>query len=364
MSVVHVIGQLNVGGAERHFVSLLNAMTGVERSAVFVSELQPGTTLHHALDASVGQHTARVRRRSLPVGIWRLARLFRRLRADVVHTHMYWPNLCAVPAARLAGVPVVITTEHGENRWKKAHHRFLERRVISPLTDRRFCVSEDILKARRARDGVPAEKLELCPNGTAVPDEAAVGSNSQVPVIGTVGRAVAEKDHGNLLEAVRILSEAGRRLRVCVVGDGPCLAELKQRVANAGLTSAFEFPGMVMDVDVWYRRFDLFVLSSRQEGQPVALLEAMALGLPCVATDVGAIGATMKQGKEGTVVPPQDAAALAAGIAGLLDDDRLRRAQGEAARERVRRDFSIEAVARRHLECYREALAARRRSAS
>ena len=119
---------------------------------------------------------------------------------------------------------------------------------------------------------------------------------------------------------------------------------------------------MVEDDERWYREFDVFVLSSRQEGQPVALLEAMAIGLPCVATDVGAIATTLESEREGTVVQPGSATALADGLQRYLESLPLRAAHGRAARERVRREFSIEAVAARHLEEYRQVLANKRQS--
>jgi glycosyltransferase involved in cell wall biosynthesis len=193
-----------------------------------------------------------------------------------------------------------------------------------------------------------------------VPAEPVAALERATLTVGTVGRVVPEKDHGNLIAAVRQLKDRGCSLRVVVVGDGPELDDVKVRVDQVGLAGVFEFPGLVEDVERWYRELDVFVLSSRQEGQPVALLEAMAIGLPCVATDVGAIAATLESGREGTVVEPGSPTALAEGILGYLESLPLRAEHGRAARERVRREFSIEAVAARHLDEYRRILARKR----
>lgn len=363
LRVAQVIGQLLVGGAERHVVNLLNAMPTVERSLIIVGGRdRPGVSLRASLDPAIPVERLPIRRSKLPGGIRRLVQLFREQRFDVVQSHMLWSNFCAAVAARLAGVPVIITTEHGEDRWKTTHHRWVERAVISRLADRRFCVSEAILRRRHESDGVPAERLLLVPNGTGVPAEPVTAVERATLTIGTVGRAVPEKDHGNLVAAVRQLADRGCSLRVVVVGDGPELDAVKTRVDHTGLTDLFEFPGMVEDVERWYREFDVFVLSSRQEGQPVALLEAMAIGLPCVATDVGAIATTLESGREGTVVEPGSPTALAKGLLRYLESLPLRAEHGRAARERVRREFSIEAVAARHLAEYRRILASKRPS--
>jgi glycosyltransferase involved in cell wall biosynthesis len=141
-----------------------------------------------------------------------------------------------------------------------------------------------------------------------------------------------------------------------MIGDGPELSGLREVAADLGLEELTEFTGAVNGVDAWYRKFDLFVMSSVQEGLPLALLEAMSYAIPCVATDVGAIGAALENGLEGTIVPPGDPQILAAAIDRYFDEPVLRTTHGDAARSRVRRDFSIESAAKRHLDLYRKLL--------
>ena len=167
---------------------------------------------------------------------------------------------------------------------------------------------------------------------------------------------VTEKDYPTLLDATARLRDAGREFRLCMIGDGPELQRLRRLVAEQGLDGRVEFTGAINDVESWYREFDLFVMSSVQEGLPLALLEAMSYAIPCVATDVGAISTALKNGLEGTIVPPGDPVALAQAIDRYINDPALRTLHGDSARERVRRDFSIEAVAARHLALYRQLL--------
>lgn len=356
LRIAHIIGGLSVGGAERHLVNLLNAMSCEFRAAIFIGPKSAGPSFHHELDPAVEQNFVRIRRRNLPLGIVKLASLLKKKKVNVVHCHMFESNLYGAIAARLANVPVVLTSEHGENPWKRLFHRWLERRLISPLADLRFCVSPQILALRRDSDRVPASKLRLIVNGTPLPALGARRSSNPVLLIGAVGRFIAVKDYPNLLHAFAELRRREYRTELCILGDGPEMDNVKRVVDELQLDDIVNLPGLVTDVGQWLERFDIYVSSSIREGQPVALLEAMAHGLPIVATDVGASAATVRHGEGGLIVPPGDSNALAAALAQLLDDGDLRRTFGRRARQRVESKYSVESVAELHLDTYRNIL--------
>lgn len=257
----------------------------------------------------------------------------------------------------MARVPVVVTTEHGENPWKNRYHRWLERNVISRITAERFCVSDSILRQRRDIDGVPADKLSRMVNGTPLPDLPAQRDENEVLVIGTVGRFVPPKDYPRLLEAAAELKRLGYQFQLAIVGDGPDMGDIKNRVTALDLDDHVQLPGLVTDVDAWYRRFDIYVCSSSREGQPVSLLEAMAYRLPIVTTNAGAIAEMVQHGESGVVVPREDTAALVEGLAGMLNDQNARSTYGKNARARVEVEFSIQVVAEHYYSCYVEHLA-------
>ena len=354
LRVAHIIGGLSIGGAERNLVNLLNALPCDYRAVIFIGAKHSGPSLHQDLDPAIEQHSIRIRQRNLPVGIAKLASLLRKIGVDVVHTHMFVPNLYGAMAARLAGVPIVVTSEHGENPRKKPLQRWLERRVISPLVDLRFCVSPQILDQRRYMDGVPASKLRLTFNGTPVPSPQTQRSLNLLPVIGSVGRFITAKDYPGLLEAVAKLRSHGYRAEVCIIGDGAEMENIRGTIKKLNLGDIVTLPGLVKDVDRWYEHFDIYVSSSVREGQPVALLEAMAHGLPVVATDVGAMAETVRHGEGGLIVPPGDSAALATALSRLLDDADLRETLGRNALARVEREYSVKSVADFHMKIYRE----------
>jgi L-malate glycosyltransferase len=356
LRVAHIISGLGIGGAERHLVNLLNTMSCEYRVAVFLGGKPAGPSFHGDLDPSVEQHFLGARRRNFPLAVFKLAAFLKSRRINVAHSHMFGANLYGCLAAKIAGVPVVVTTEHGENPWKRPVHRWLERRVVSPIADERFCVSPQILALRRDKDGIPAAKLSLTVNGTLVPALPEHKEPNPVPVIGAVGRFIPAKHYPGLLQAVAELRRRGRELELCLVGDGPEMASIRSMIQQLGLSAVVRLPGLVTDIGRWYRRFDIYASSSIREGQPLALLEAMAYGLPVVATDVGASAETVRHGVGGLIVPPGDAAALADSLDALLDDGELRRTLGANARARVESTYSVQAVASAYLDSYSEIL--------
>lgn len=363
LKVAQVIGRLSIGGAEKHFVSLLNEIEARVKLAIFTSPEVDGPSLEEQLDSSITVVRCPVRKRTALRDVFRLARVFRESGVDVVHTHMFWPSLYGVLAARMARVPVIVTTEHGENKWKKRHHRLLERYAISRFAQRRFCVSESILEMRRDVDGVPADILALTANGTRVPDEPAILWTSEEPLIGTVGRVVKAKNYRAFVDTIAEVRRRGYRISGCIVGDGPLLDEIHDHISARGLSEVIETPGMVHDVGSWYRRFDIYLISSDQEGQPVSLLEAMSYGLPVVSTDVGAISKTMRHGVDGLIADAGNVPGLADAVCRYLEDRALAASCAASARKRVIQDFSIGAIARHYEDAYREILDVRGKSA-
>jgi glycosyltransferase involved in cell wall biosynthesis len=356
MVIAQVIGDLNIGGAERLFVNLCNTLETDKTIVVLIGDSVDAPNLRSDLNPDIEIYRIRVRQRSWIQDVWKLSRLFRRLGCDVVHTHMFWPNLFGTMAARLAGVPAVITSEHGGNDWKKKRHKWFEVHVISRFADARLCVSQDILRRRRDVDGVPAGLLKLVPNGTVVPSprqEARQGN-----IIGSVGRLVGAKDFPTMIRALGILARNGSDVRLEIVGEGVERDRMQRVIADEGVGSRVSLVGSQNNVSDWLDRWIMFVSSSVQEGQPLALLEAMACGLPCVVTSVGGVPDTLADGQEGIVVPPGNPELLAEGIQKLLDDTELRNKYGKAARDRVLRDFSIDSLVATCRQVYADALGA------
>ncbi|MDN4057002.1 TIGR03088 family PEP-CTERM/XrtA system glycosyltransferase [Massilia sp. YIM B02769] len=355
--VVHLIYRLDFGGLETLLVDCINHMPPERyRHAVvcltgytaFADKItRPGVELY-ALDKQPG----------LGLGIHvKLFKLLRRLRPSVLHTYNFACAEYAAPAW-LAGVPVRVHAEHGRDasdpQGLNRKHNFL-RRALVPFIDRYVPVSHDLARWLTNVVGIPSRKSELIMNGVDTvrfaPGLAAATTpwaGQDVFVIGTVGRLQDVKDQASLIAAFALLCTAhpeGRaRLRLAVVGDGPLRDKLAQKAQALGVADLVWFPGARNDIPELMRSFDLFVLSSIAEGTPVTLLEAMACGLPVVATAVGGIPEVVQDGVNGALVPAGNPQALSDAL-GLYAADASRvAAHGAAARTNIERHYSVAAM--------------------
>jgi glycosyltransferase involved in cell wall biosynthesis len=277
-----------------------------------------------------------------PRWVWRLWRLLRARRYDIVHVQMPVPAV-AVRLMRRRGTPKVVYTEH--NLWSR--YRPLTR-WANALTYRRndavIAVSDAVAASIRppGRSAPAVEVIVHGPDLDAIPTgaaarahaRAALGLPESALVVGSVGNFTPKKDHATMLDAVARVSSTAPVV-LALAGIGPLEAELRAHAARRGLGDRVRFLGMRDDVYELLAGFDVFAMSSRFEGLPIALLEAMSAGVPPVATAVGGIPEVVRTGQEGLLVPPADATALADALQRLLDHPELRREMGAAARERA-----------------------------
>lgn len=361
-SIVHVVRSLEVGGLENGVVNVVSALDG-EVDQVVVCMTRAGA-LASRLPAAARVVELGVATRDR-LAMLRLARLFRRLRPGIVHSRN-WPTIEAIPAARMARVPVVIHGEHGREAADpegRDARRNRVRRLLAPLVDRFVAVSAD-LEGWLARDvRIPARKLVTVRNGvdtTRFSDDMrevgrrTLGVAADASVVGTVGRLDPVKDHASLLCAFARLGGRYPDALLVVVGDGPCRAELEAIARQAGMSARVRFLGERSDVPALLAGMDVFVLPSIAEGISNTILEALASGLPVVATRVGGNPELVVDGVTGSLVPPRDAAALAAAVAEYLDDGPLRRAHGKAARARAVECFSLDRMVNGYRRLYAE----------
>lgn len=369
--VAHIIHRLDYGGLENGLVNLINHMPlGRYRHAIIcLTDFNP--EFRRRIQLPGVEVCALHKRDGHDLRLYgRCWSLLRRLRPAMVHTR----NLAALEMqlpALLAGVRARVHGEHGWNedpaQMNPRHHRL--RRWLRPLVGHYIALSGEIAAYLETGVGVAPERMSRIINGVDTRrfypgrDRSPLPADFAPPgasVIGTVGRLETVKDQPNLVRAfihlIRAVPDARDRLRLVIVGDGSLHTEIEHLLAEAHVQAQVWLAGSRDEVPELLRSLDLFVLPSRAEGISNTILEAMACGLPVVATDVGGNAELVAKGETGQLVPANDPAALAAAIRGYVDDPDRMRAHGAAGRRRVEARFSLEAMVAAYRAVYDAAL--------
>jgi glycosyltransferase involved in cell wall biosynthesis len=338
LRVAHLTLGLEMGGQEKWLVDFARHVDPTRFDLHFISLTTRGC-LADDIEAAGWPVTALGEPGGLrPRMMLCLAGLFRRWQIDVVHTHDERPLIHGAPAARLAGVPRIIHTRHGQGRHVTRRQALLLY-LVARLTDWFVGVSRDAAEAT-AQQGIRPRRVCTIVNGIDLTRFPYAGPCLNGPVV-CVARLSPEKDIATLLEAAAIAVREEPSFRVEIAGDGVCMAALRQRTRELSLEEHVRFLGQVRDVPALLRRARLFVLSSISEGISLTLLEAMARGLPVVATRVGGSPEVVAKGETGLLVPARDPAALARALLQMHRDPNACRRMGVAARERVERCFDV-----------------------
>jgi glycosyltransferase involved in cell wall biosynthesis len=284
---------------------------------------------------------------------------------DVVHTHGYRADLLAGSAAHRLGLARV-STLHGftGGDWKNRLYERLQLRQLRHF-DAVVSVSEPIA-GRLSVLGFSPERVAIVPNAfsqlrapfSRAEARALLGLPPDKAIVGWVGRLSHEKGADVLLEAMARLHRPD--VLTVVVGDGRLRGTLEAQARSLGMMEQVRWPGLVEDAGRCMAAFDAFVLSSRTEGTPIALLEAMASGTPIVATAVGGVPQVVVAGSEALLTPAEDPGALAAAIGEVLDNREAAAQRARAARARLERDFALDPWIERHRTLYQRILARRR----
>lgn len=374
MIVVHVISSLHVGGAEYMLsrLALAHDRRGDCRPIV-VSLTNIGSVGELLQQAGIEVWALGLTRAAqLPRTLWRLWRLIRRIGPDVVQTWMVHADLLGGLAARLARVPVIAwgvrTTDYSvETSRTQAMWRLCA--ALSGYIPHRIVCAAEKSRVVHVGAGYAADRMMVIPNGF---DASALrgslgararvrrefGLEAAVPVVGCLGRYNPAKDFRNFIAAAAVVARECEQVRFLMVGRGLDWdnAELCADIRATGFADCFVLAGERSDPAACLAAMDIFVQSSCTEGFPNGLGEAMAMGLPCVATDVGDSARLL--GATGTLVPPRDADALAAAVGELMELSSTERCErGQRAAERIMSEFSMDASATTYYQTYQELLA-------
>lgn len=358
MRVFYLVTRADLGGAQVHVLDLLRGF-------------------QHTLDMVVatgeeGYFTEAVRRMGVPCevvpnlvhpirpmrdirALVDVARLIRRYRASVVHTHTSKAGWIGRLAARAAGVPGIFTA----HTWCFTEGISHKTRLVGIPAERLAAMcSSAIINVSRANHEIASqnrianpEKMLTIWNGIPDTDWRAHPGASGTPVIAVVARMVEQKDHRTLIRALPLMQQ---QARVLFAGDGPYLEDLQKEAFQAGAHDRIEFLGRRLDIERILSKAHIFALPSKWEGFPLSILEAMRAGLPVVASDVGGVSEAVEDGRTGFLIPRGDARTFAQKLDILAGDQVLRRRMGNAGRKRYEEEFTLKIMLQRTMEVYRK----------
>jgi glycosyltransferase involved in cell wall biosynthesis len=369
MKILHLISSGGMYGAEAVILNLSHTLNETSHSSV-VGVFANSTNLNmefyerassEGLETQLIPCSGQMDRSAITT----LRKLALSTGADIVHAHGFKADIYAWLALRSTGIPLVSTCHTWYDHDAKVTFygrldRFVLRRYAAVVSVSN-AVTERLLGA-----GVRLDKVHIIGNGIDMrPFEGTnrsirdLNENQCPPIIGVVARLSHEKGIDLFLHAAQRVLKEIPTARFIVVGDGPERERLESLIQELGLGDSVSLVGRREDMPSVYASFDLQVSASRHEGLPMAILEGMASGLPCVATAVGDVPKIIRDGDCGFLVASGDIESLSARVIALLRDPALRRQLGDAAQRRVEEEFSAHRMATKYLNVYRRVLADR-----
>jgi sugar transferase (PEP-CTERM/EpsH1 system associated) len=358
--VFHLIYRFDVGGLETVLVNLINSLPADDFKHVIVSLTDSSVQMKSSIKVNnvelIDLHKQPGNDPKIHFKLWQL---FRQYRPNILHSY----NIATLEyqfVAFLAGVPFRIHAEHGRDIFdldgsNKKYQIF--RRVLNPFVHYWIPVSQELATWLKQTVKIPEAKIKLIYNGIDLDLYKPVARlPKSVFTVGTVGRAVPVKNQVMLIQAVELLlkqqPDLKNKLRLIIVGDGELLPKLRAYIDENQLQENIKLLGERHDVYEILKTIDLFVLPSLAEGIALTLLEAMASGLPIIATNVGGNPELITSGENGQLVPSQNVELLATAILSYLTDFSGCKKQGVISRKKVETNFSLHAMAQSYLTVY------------
>jgi len=359
--IAYLVRQLGVGGLENVVVELANALEPSRFACSIVSFAAPGPLQNKVHTAQVQVVALNQSGGNNPVLVYRLYRFLRQQRPHIVQTHNWATLLEGFLGAKLAGVPLIVHAEHGTIE-SRARNLFLQRHLWKKV-HRVLCVSQ--AHRRRLADTVrfPYQRLQPILNGVDTslfaprPGDrkslrTQLGLKPECLYIGTVGNLRPVKNHALLLRVSQQVCRRYQNVRFVLIGHGPLREQLAAYAQELGIQHQVQFLGTRADIPELLNALDIFVLPSLSEGLPMSVLEAMACGLPVVATQVGGLPEVIEDGKTGLLVPSQDEQQLTLALEVLIQHEKQRKVLGEQGRKRVVEHFSVQKMTNEYQELY------------
>lgn len=363
--VLLVIPTLDQSGAEKQLTLLATGLPRDEFEVQVVALTRGGVYEADLADAGIPLAILGKRWKFDPFALRKLARIVRECRPEIVHTWLFAANSYGRMVAGGRGGPPVIVSERCVDTWKSGWQLKVDRWLI-PRTARLVGNSQSVAAFYREQQ-FPADRIRVVPNGIELPSVAEYsraerdrlraelcGIPAEAKVLGFVGRLARQKRIGDLLWMMLLLESLRQDVHLVIAGGGPERESLEQKARDLHLESQVHFLGHRQDVSSLLPLFDLFCLPSDFEGMSNSVMEAMAGGLPVLASDIAPNRELVVDGRTGHLIPVGDHAQFARATLPLLENPDLARQMGTAGRERMKTEFGVSKMVEGYAAIYRE----------
>ncbi len=368
--VAVVIDSLKVGGAQRLIAAYAASAAAHGLDPVIITLREGGAPFILESIRAAGVRVISLRAPSLfNMQRWqKLVEILQEERVDLVQTHLIYSNILGTLAAHRAGIPVIATLHSTTVRggWKSRILKRMENYCLRTYATRILAVGKVVADFNQGNYG--ERPIDVIPNGIPQPNmpenmekerlRREITGETSGSLIITVGRFSRAKGYEDMIEAFNLLSKGAQKPKLLMVGAGGNIDSIREQIESLKLNQSVILAGERDDVHNLLALSDVYASSSHREGLPLAVLEAMMVGLPVVATSVGDIPNVVTE-ETGVVVPPHRPELLAAALEDLLKNPEKRQAMGKAAHRRAMDEYSVDAWMRRHLDLYRDVLASR-----
>ncbi|MDQ1331506.1 MAG: hypothetical protein QG578_1774 [Thermodesulfobacteriota bacterium] len=350
--ILHIVEDLKVGGLEKILASIVLSLDPSKYDPQVWCLTMGGQVADELSKQGISVRVLGLNGYYNPLRIAELARMMKKEKFHIIHTHGYFAGTFGRLAAILAGIPVIIAHVHSTYHEYGRRNLLIER-FLSCFTDRIICISQAVERFVTVNEKIRKEKTRLIYNAVTPPDKliddsqrkkmrASLGLDAEATVIAVVASLTANKGHGILLTAFREIFLSHPSVRLLIVGDGPLRDKLEASARQLMVDQAVVFTGIRKDVFDLLQISDIFILPTQvREGLGVALIEAMAVGLPVIGTGIGGIPELIEEAGNGFLVSPGNSEQLAEAIRMLVDDKALRTAMGIRGRRIYEEKFTM-----------------------
>ena len=349
--LAYVINNLNLGGAEKLLLATIKKLNREKYDVTVFSMLAGDQLLQDFQESGAKIICLGMKNKRDLTGFWKLYRAFKSNKTQIVHTHLLEADIWGRFAALLAKVPVIVSTQHSVDAWKKhpqrmrAKMRLWLNKIATRHSTGVIAVSETVKEFLIKYENICPEKIYVLKNGIEINNNIKALSSENdraLKTIGSMGRLFEEKGFEYLLRAFQQVRARKPKISLVIAGDGPLRASLKKLAQDLNISDNVTFLGNITDIAAFLKRIDVFVLSSIQEGIPLALLEAMAAVKPVIATTVGGIPEVIEHGTDGMLVEATNVNALKNAILSMLNDKKKAKKLGKKARCKALEEFNLD----------------------